>query len=219
MKHLSDSRKIYAFASLILGVLLLIWPGNALRMVAFAAGIVVMAGGITSILTYIRNRRRPAGMTRGISLVIGVVVTLVGAWIFMNPEKFATIIPSAVGYLIVLSGIVKLLETFSLTRVHYRKWWASLLTAIATIFMGLLLINHAFGVALTMIRLGGIFLLFSGISDLWVSRRVDEYVRYGRRNGNSGNRRAQGAGGGTAGSATFDTSDPDIIDAEDYREM
>ena len=48
MRHLSGSRKIYAFGSLILGVLLLLWPVSALRMVAYAAGIIVMAGGVAS---------------------------------------------------------------------------------------------------------------------------------------------------------------------------
>ncbi|MBE5998160.1 MAG: DUF308 domain-containing protein [Lachnospiraceae bacterium] len=219
MRNLSGSRKIYAFGSLILGLVLLLWPGSALRMVAYAAGIVIMAGGITAILAHFRDRTRtPFG---GINLAVGVVVTLVGGWIFLNPERFASVIPTAVGYLIVFSGIVNLLETFSLSKAHYRKWWVSLLAAVGTIFMGLFLINHAFGVASTMVRFGGAFLLFNGISDLWINRRVDQYVRYKRR-GSSGGRSASAAGSaysqGSA-SARHDTSGPDIIDADDYREL
>lgn len=212
MRYSSGSRKIYAAGSLILGVLLLVWPGSALRMAAFAAGIVVMAGGVTSILAHFR--RKPGTAGGGANLLIGIVVTLVGAWIFFNPENFASIIPAAIGYLIVLSGIIKLLETFSLSRARYRNWPMSLLAAVATIFMGFLLINHAFGIASTMVRIGGLFLLFNGVSDLWINRRVDQYVVSG--DGEKTGRKGTQAG---AGRPRRDTDDPDIIDAEDYREM
>lgn len=215
MNHLSSSRKIYAFGSLILGVLLLLWPQSALRMASYAVGVVVMGGGITAILAHFR--RRPRTAAGGANLVVGIVVTLVGGWIFLNPENFAAVIPTAIGYLIVLSGVVNLLETFSLSRAHYRKWWASLLAAVATIFMGLLLVNHAFGIAATMVRLVGVFLLFNGISDIWISTRVDRYVRYGKKNGKAGPGKRGAQTGGRP--PRRDTSDPDIIDAEDYREM
>lgn len=213
MRHLSGSRKIYAFGSLILGVLLLLWPVSALRMVAYAAGIIVMAGGVASILAHFR--RRPRTSIASLNLVIGVLVTLVGGWIFMNPDNFASILPTAIGYLIVLSGIVNLLEAFSLSRARYRKWWSTLFAGVVSIFMGLLLVNHAFGIAATMVRLGGLFLLYNGVSVLWISRRVDQYMNYTTRRRNMGGK-ARNAGGG---SVRFDTSDPDIIDANDYREM
>ena len=138
----------------------------------------------------------------------------------MNPENFASIIPTAVGYLITFSGIVNLLETFTLSRAHYRKWWVSLGAALMTIVLGLILINHALGIAETMVRIGGIALLFNGASDLWISRRVDQYAGGRRRNSrSSGGSRSAGAEGG--GTARYDTSGPEIIDADadDYREL
>lgn len=226
MKHLSGSRKIYAFGSIILGVLLLIWPGSALRMAAYAAGIIIMAGGITAVLAHFRKKPRTA--VGGVNLLAGIGVTLVGGWIFLNPEDFAAVIPTAVGYLIVISGIVKLLETFSLSRARFGRWWASLFTAIVTIVMGLLLVNHAFGIASTMVRIGGAFLLFNGISDLWVVGSVDKYVRFGKKRksaASGGTGRPAGAAGGnrTAAGAgqRHGASGPEIIDADegDYREL
>ena len=223
MRHLSGSRKIYGIGSLVLGVLLLLWPGNALRLVGYVAGFFVMAGGITSILAHFR--RRPRTSIAGTNLIIGTVVTIVGGWIFTNPVRFASILPTAIGYLIILSGIVNLLETFSLSRAHYRNWWVSLLAAVATIFMGTILVNHAFGIASTMVRLVGLFLIFNGVSDLWINSRVDQYVKYDqyglRWTGSSGRRNTQkkARAGGGAGTTGYDTSDPDIIDAENYREL
>ncbi len=211
MKNISGSKKIYAFGSLILGILLLLWPGSALRAVSYVAGVIVMAGGITSILAHFRSRNIGGGSA--INLIVGIIVTLAGGWIFLHPEDFAAIIPTAIGYLIVLSGITNLLQTFTLSRAHYRRWWLSLLAAVLTIFMGMFLVNHAIGIAATMVRLAGAFLLFNGISDLWIGRRVDQYVFYGKRR--NGSTRENQAGGGMR----RDTSDPDIIDAEDYREL
>lgn len=216
MRHYTNSRKIYAFGSLILGILLLLWPVGMLKLVSYAVGIIIMAGGITSILSRLRSRKRGGGAVW--TIFIGAVITLVGGWIFVNPENFASIIPSAIGYLITLSGIINLLETFTLSKAHYRKWWVSLLAAVLTIMLGLVLINHAFGIAATMVRIGGAALLFTGVSDLWINRRVEQYANTKRRSSRaSGGAGSAKAGGG--GTARHDTSDPDIIDAEDYREL
>lgn len=212
MNNLFGSRKIYALGSLLLGVLLLLWPGNALRLASYVTGVIVMAGGITTLIGHSRNRGGGAGFKAGV--FTSILVTFAGIWIFLNPEDFASVIPTVIGYLMVLSGIVNLLETFSLSRARYKKWWVSLLAAVVTIFMGMLMVNHAFGIASIMIRIVAVFLLFNGISDLWINKRVDEYVVHGQNKGGQkgGRAAAQGAGG-------RDTSDPDIIDAEDYREL
>lgn len=212
MSNFFRSRKIYAFGSLLLGVLLLLWPGSALRLASYVTGVVVMAGGITTLIAHSRNRRSRFGLGAGV--FTSILVTFAGIWIFLNPEDFASVIPTAIGYLIVLSGIVNLLETFSLSRARYKKWWVSLLAAVATIFMGMLMVNHAFGVASVMIRIVAVFLLFNGISNLWINKRVDEYVEH--------RHKTDGHGGGRAASqstAGHDNSNPDIIDAEDYREL
>ena len=197
MRYYSNSRKIYAIGSLICGILLLLWPVSALRIVSYAVGIIIMAGGIASVLTQLRNRRRGNGSVT--SMIVAVLITLVGGWIFVNPENFASIIPTAVGYLITISGIINLLETFTLSRAHYRKWWVSLFAAVLTIVLGLTLVNHAFGIAATMVRIGGAALLFNGISDLWINRRVEQYANTKRRNsrtsGSSGSAKAAGTGG------------------------
>ena len=199
-----------------MGILLLLWPVGALKLVSYAVGIIIMAGGITSILSRLRSRKRGGGAVW--TIFIGAVITLVGGWIFVNPENFASIIPTAVGYLITISGIINLLETFTLSRAHYRKWWVSLLAAVLTIVLGLTLVNHAFGIAATMVRIGGVALLFNGISDLWINRRVDQYAKNLRRNNRAAGRGSSSGSGGT-GSSRRDTSDPDIIDAENYREL
>lgn len=216
MKSYSKSRKIYSFGSLVLGILLLLWPVRALKAVSYAVGIIIMAGGIMSILTQLRIRRRGTGSLW--SLFVGVVITLVGGWIFFNPKDFASIIPSAIGYLITFSGIINLLETFALSKARYKKWWVSLLAAVLTIILGLILVNHAFGIAATMVRIGGAALLFNGVSNLWINRRVDQYAYKKQKSSRAAGGSASGKAGG-AGTARHDTSDPDIIDAEDYREL
>lgn len=209
MKNLSDSRKIFAVGSLILGVLLLLWPGGALRAAAYAVGLVIMAVGLTAMISFFRGRR--GGSLLSLGFFAPLLVIGAGGWIFLNPEDFVSIIPTAIGFLIVFSGIINLLETFFLSRARDRKWWVSLLAAIATIFMGMLLVNHAFGIASTMVRLGGCFLIFNGLSDLWINNRVDEYVYHGDPRGGRGN--------GRRGSSRRTGSGSKVIDAENYREM
>ena len=216
MKSYTSTRKFYAGGSLILGILLLLWPAGALRIAGYAVGFVIMASGIISFLSALRRRKR--GYSSGGSLIIGVIVTLVGGWIFVNPENFASIVPTAIGYLIMFNGILNLVETFTLSRAHYGKWWISLLAAVMTIVLGLVLVNHAFGIAAAMARIGGLALLFNGISDLWINRRIDRYAG-GRRRASGGTGSARRAQSSAGGSERHDTPGPDVIDAEDYRAL
>ena len=221
MRGLSGSRKIYAFVSLLLGVMLLLWPVSTLRMAACVAGVIITAGGVAAVLSYFRDS--PGAGIGSASLIAGIFVILVGGWIFLNPENFAAAIPTAVGCLIVISGILKLFAAFSLSRAQYGGWWISLLTAVATIGMGLLLVNHAFGIAATIVRVGGALILVNAVSDLWISRRVDQYVLHGKGSSGASGRNASGRGSRSASNKAGGTlkGAPDIIDAEegDYREL
>ena len=57
MKSYTSTRKFYAGGSLILGILLLLWPAGALRIAGYAVGFVIMASGIISFLSALRSKR------------------------------------------------------------------------------------------------------------------------------------------------------------------
>ena len=57
MKSYTSTRKFYAGGSLILGILLLLWPAGALRIAGYAVGFVIMASGIIRISLLLYRQR------------------------------------------------------------------------------------------------------------------------------------------------------------------
>lgn len=65
----------------------------------------------------------------------------------------------------------------SLCQSRYDKWWVALLLALVTIGFGVLLIFNPFAAVDTLIRFIGIFLIYDGVSDIWIMSRVSKNVK------------------------------------------
>ena len=109
---------------------------------------------------------------KSILLVLALVMLICGAVIFLHPEELIKLIPTILGMMIVVSGLINLGETFILSRSKYKKWWISLIIAVITIACGVFVINRALGLASLITRIAGGVLIFDGASHLWVTSRV-----------------------------------------------
>ena len=149
-------------------VLLMVNPWHALAFLIFTAIIQTVDGYILKPKLF--------GDSLGVSglLIMAAVMLICGVVIFLHPDDLVRLIPTIMGILVLISGLINLGETFMLTRSKYNKWWASLIVAIATIAAGIFLIRNAFNLASLITRIAGGILIFDGISDLWVISRVSK---------------------------------------------
>ena len=111
---------------------------------------------------------------KSILLVMAAVMLICGVVIFLHPEELVKLIPTIMGILVMISGLINLGETFVLTRNKYGKWWISLIVSIVTIAAGIFLVRNAFNLASLITRIAGGILVFDGISDLWVVSRLSK---------------------------------------------
>lgn len=174
MKKFKANRIIFSLGAVALGVILLVWPATSLLVLARIIGAVLAVGGIVMAIMCLRDRRVVLSASM---LVLAVVMIICGIVVYLHPGDLVSLIPTVMGVLVLLSGIVNLGETFTLTRQRYGRWWVSLLVALATIALGIILITKAFGVASMITRIAGIVLIFDGVSDLWVISRISTAVK------------------------------------------
>ena len=169
MKSFTTNRIVFAIGASVLGIILLIWPGTSLIIMAKCIGAAVAIGGLFAAYQFFRDHD---SAVKSLLLVMASVMIICGVVIFLHPEELVKLIPMIMGILVLLSGIINLGETFTLSRQRYNRWWLSLIIAVLTIGAGIFLITRAFSLAALITRIAGGILLFDGLSDLWVISRV-----------------------------------------------
>ncbi len=159
-----------AIICIIVGLVLVIWPGTSTQVVCKVLGAVLLIYGAMQILMYILAKERSL-YSQGM-LLLGVIFAVVGAWILLKPEMIIAAVPVIMGIIIVMHGLHNAAQAIKLKSLNYEKWWLALLLGILTMALGGVLIYNPFKVVDTVVRVIGIFLVYDGISDIWIISRL-----------------------------------------------
>lgn len=178
LKKIRTNVIVSAFICIALGVILVFWPGLSVKVVCMAIGAVLVINGISRLLNFIFGR--DGSVFSQMNLVMGIIITVIGGWILLQPGTIIAMIPILVGIIIVIHGINNLQQSVSLCQNRYDKWWIALLLGIITIGFGVLLVFNPFAAVDTLIRFIGLFLIYDGASDIWIMSRVSRNVKQAR---------------------------------------
>lgn len=178
LKKIKTNVIVSAFICIALGVILVFWPGLSVKVVCMAIGAVLVINGISRLLNFIFGR--DGSVFSQMNLVMGIIITVIGGWILLQPGTIIAMIPILVGIIIVIHGINNLQQSVSLCQNRYDKWWIALLLGIITIGFGVLLVFNPFAEVDTLIRFIGLFLIYDGASDIWIMSRVSRNVKQAR---------------------------------------
>lgn len=175
LKGLKVNYTVSALLCVALGLVLLIWPGTTTQVVCMVLGAALVAYGVLQIVFYLANKDRNIAM-QGM-MVFGIVVAVIGVWILLKPEMIIMAVPVIVGVLIVIHGIHNVVQAIALKKDGYTNWWVAFLLGVITVVFGVVLICNPFTVVDTVVRLIGAFLIYDGLSDIWILSRVSKVKR------------------------------------------
>lgn len=178
LKKIKTNVIVSALICVGLGVILVVWPGLSIQVVCMAIGGVLVLNGLSRLLNFILNR--DGSIFSQMNLVMGIIITVIGGWILLQPGTIIAMIPILVGIIIVIHGINNLQQAVSLCQNRYDKWWIALLLGIVTIGFGVLLVFNPFAAVDTLIRFIGLFMIYDGASDIWIMSRVSRNVKQAR---------------------------------------
>lgn len=170
LKRVKTNVVISSILCVILGLVLVFWPGLSIRIVCTAVGVVLIVTGITRMIDYFAVR--DGSMYSQINLIFGIVLVVVGVWISVKPDKVLAIIPIIVGIVIVIHGLQNIKQAMELWRDKYTKWWVACILGVLTVGFGVLLICRPFTAIDTVVMLIGFFLIYDGISNIWIVSRI-----------------------------------------------
>lgn len=169
-KNLKANYTVSAVICMVVGLVLIIWPGTSTQVVCMVLGGVLLLYGIIQIVLYLIARERTLYL-QGM-LMLGIVFSVLGAWILFRPDVIIRTVPVIVGLIIIVHGIHNVTQAFDLKRMNYNRWWIALLFGALTVVLGVVLVRNPFTVVNTVVRVIGAFLVYDGLSDAWIISRI-----------------------------------------------
>ncbi len=167
LKKIKADTILSAVLCVILGVVLLVYTKQMTDLFCKLLALVLIVMGVAHIITYFTDR-----MGNNLRLVAGIIVLLLGVWIFINPEIIISLIPAIIGAILFLHGVEDLRLAIQAKEAEGSAWISCLILAIVNLAIGILLIVKAFEAAQIAFKLIGIALIYDGVSDIWIVSRA-----------------------------------------------
>ena len=176
-------RKAWIFSSvlsILLGLVLLLFPTITIQVVCYMLGGLAIVYGIGRVIRYIRQGEAYPELFRG-DLMIGLFLIVIGLFIVFRIEFVAGFIPVIFGIALLASGIGEVQRSMDAKRAGYERWLFIMVLASLTIVFGLVLVLNPFASAQVAVAVIGASLIYDGISDvvtiLLVGKRIDEWKK------------------------------------------
>ena len=169
LKKIRFNITLSALLTLILGIILLFWPGEITVMISKAIAALLILTGAVQLLGAVTSSDR-----RVLSIAVAAVILLLGLWLFANPGVIVGLIPITLGILLVVHGIQDISLAFERRKYRDRRWWSAVVLGALSVIGGLFGIMNAFGIVKFALRIFGVMLAYDGITDMLIVHRVNK---------------------------------------------
>ncbi len=148
---------------ILLGLLLVVFPTGSIEFVTTIIGIGMLVWGIGKLIGFFAGRDIIAVR---FDLAGGLMLTLLGTVILFNPAGMAGFILSITGIAILVDSIFKIQSALAAKRAGMPRWQVVLIPAIIACVGGVLIVFNPFGAARLLVRVIGVSVIVSGITNL-----------------------------------------------------
>ena len=182
-KRIKTNALLTAVLYTALGAVLLFWPELSTSVLCTVLGLILVVCGLIDIAVFLRCR--DGSLYAAAHLVVGVVLAAVGVWLMARPTLVAVVIPRIIGILICVHGASDLGDAVTLRKNRSTRWTAALLLGLVTLALGTVLVFDPFEAFTTVVRMIGVFLIYDGVSDNWITTQVSKAVRQAEKDSNA----------------------------------
>ena len=154
---------------IILGLLLILFPGIALTSIVRLGGAALLVGGLNSFGAWPRSRYE-AGQSH-VDKVGGIFAVLGGLYLLIRPHTLINIFPTIAGILVILYGAFYFLKALASKSTGFDKWKVSMVLAVVIVILGIYVLARPFSTMKLLVRVLGGVLIHNGLSSLWIATR------------------------------------------------
>ena len=148
----------------LLGIMTLVTADKALEIICYIACGALILTGIALIIRYL-TRTMEENMASN-SFLLGFVLLLLGITGVIKAEAIVNFIPFALGFLIAVNGIRELQNAIDVYRLKLPKQWVVVLVSLVNLVLGVVLMVNPGFAADVLMKVIGVGLILSGVSDL-----------------------------------------------------
>lgn len=174
LKELKWNLIILAVVFIVLGVILILWPTEVMQTSCYMLAAMLIIVGVISLVNYLR--KDISGMLYRYDLVVGLSAILGGILIIIKVDQLTALIPVVLGFLVTISGILKMQNSVDMLRLGHGTWHVAFWMAILNIVFGIVLLIDPFAREMLTVLLG-VALIYSGITDLYVTISISRRLR------------------------------------------
>lgn len=159
--------------SIVLGVLMLLWPGRTLLITAALLGIHLIVSGLSLIVARIN-----AGQGIGhkiLGIIAGVATVVIGLAVLRLPGLTLAVVALFVGAAWLVSGIFEVIEAVTDSDTHYRG--IQIVGGLVTAGAGFLILVAPLGSLFALAVWGGVLMIAVGLARLLVAMRLRRLKR------------------------------------------
>ena len=168
MKKLLKSYLFDGLLLIALGIVMLVWPNTALKTVCIVAGAIVAVMGVIKIVAFFTNK---SGERSAMDIVRGVVLLAVGIALMVASGFFIGVFQYVVGVILAYGAILMFVQAFMLRKEKGALMILSLVFAIITTVLAVVIFMNPTGFAAFMMQLEGISLIVEGLAMIIVLRK------------------------------------------------
>ncbi|MET8771222.1 HdeD family acid-resistance protein [Streptomyces sp. NPDC004658] len=160
--------------SLVLGVLVLIWPGASLLAAGVLFGLYLVYSGVLQLVSAFGTHR--ATSLRVLAFISGALSILLGLFCFRGPMQSILLLALWIGIGWVFRGITQTLAAVHDSRMPARGW--QIFLGILTFVAGIVLIDSPFESVAVLTLVGGIWLVAVGIVEIVTAFGIRSRTRH-----------------------------------------
>lgn len=165
---------VQAVLSIIVGLLLMFWPGITIVTVLYLVGFIFAIMGIASLINYFKapESARITGM-----LATGVFFCVLALIVFFFPQVIAGFFSVILGIILVICGAVSAARSMELKRYGGNSWIASIILSVLIAIGGVVIIANPFQTTALLVFALGLIIASNGIVDLIIDAQLRKALK------------------------------------------
>ena len=135
------------------------------RVLCYACGAALLAVGLLAVWRFAAARQERL-LFAWFSLVYGVLFTVLGIFLLVQPDTVLTVLPAVFGVFVLLDSLGRIQNALELRRAGLVRWWGMLFFALLSVVLGVLILINPFAALTTTVRVIGAVLLIESVLGL-----------------------------------------------------
>lgn len=170
IKEYKVDNTVIAVVSIVVGIILTIFPGATLRTISRLISAALFIMGAVAIVTYLRRNTEDNFMRN--DFLKGLVEITLGICTLIKADLIVSILPVILGIIVIISGCKKLQETIDMIKSKSKSWITLMVISALNIGLGILIVCNPFDAAKTLFMVIGIGLVFGGVMDFVITQYI-----------------------------------------------